>query len=78
MASVSSDDPWGRYLLSPSSDSLQGWCTNKSLLTKAFGERIKHVVRLAVVYHLQKPRHVPALVHTRVLYLKWMKQSSMN
>ncbi|KAF8551614.1 hypothetical protein OG21DRAFT_1499000 [Imleria badia] len=35
MASVSSDDPWDHYLLSPSSGSLQGWCTDKSLLTKA-------------------------------------------
>jgi len=35
MASVSSDDPWGHALLSPSSGSLQGWCVDDAHLEKA-------------------------------------------
>lgn len=43
MASVSSD-PWDHYLLSPSSRSLQGWCTNRSTLDKAVGKFDEHLV----------------------------------
>lgn len=56
MASVSLDDPWDHYLLSPSSGSMQGWCTNNSLLNKVFGERDKHVVSLlACLFSTQAP-----------------------
>lgn len=44
MASASLDDPWDRYLLSPSSDSLHGWCTDKSLLNQTSGEWAKRLV----------------------------------
>ncbi|KAH0828615.1 hypothetical protein J3R83DRAFT_2945 [Lanmaoa asiatica] len=44
MASVSFEDPWDHYLLSPPSDSVQGWCTNNTLLDKVSSEWAKHVV----------------------------------
>lgn len=54
MASMSSDDPWDQYLLSPPSSFLQGWCTDESLLNKASGEWA-NILCSSLVHCLQSP-----------------------
>ena len=78
MASVSSDDPWDHYLLSPSSGLMQGWCTNDSLLDKASGKWAKHIIGLGGYLLCTKPWYALALVHTPALYPRQMKLYNMN